>query len=249
MWCVFLSLILSITINCCSHTQNLPHTHLKPPNRNMMSGNYFDHLYDSNWKTQMNSLMFKARIFGLTMFGDGATIKTCPLINILVAGVNNPFALLDVVDCTNHAPAGNQKDAKYIARLIHPFIEKMELECDGPNKSLTGTVDLVFFDGATNVQNAGKILTVLHPRSVLGMARSMLFCYLFQMCSENVTNMPCFQNFVNPAATYGGRQRTSHLQCSNITARFITMEFVLDLSSPLNVEWLGNTLHSCGFSD
>ena len=100
-------------------------------------------------------------------FGDGATTKTCPLINILAAGVNNPFAFLDVVDCTNHASAGKKKDAKYIACLIHPFIEKMELECDGP-KSRTGAVDLVFFDGATNVQNAGKILAVLHP--VLGMA-------------------------------------------------------------------------------
>jgi hypothetical protein len=51
-----------------------------------------------------------------------------------------------------------KKDSKYIAHLIHPFIEKMELECDGPNKSLMGTVDLVFFDEATNIQNAGKIL-------------------------------------------------------------------------------------------
>ncbi len=61
-----------------------------------------------------------------------------------------------------------KKDTKYIACLIHPFIEKMELECDCPNKSLTGAVDLVFFDGATNVQNAGKILAALHPRISVG---------------------------------------------------------------------------------
>ena len=76
----------------------------------------------------------------MTVFGDITTIKTCHLINILAAGVNNPFALLNVVDCTNHASAGKKKDAKYIACLIHPFIEKMELESDGP-KSLTGTID------------------------------------------------------------------------------------------------------------
>jgi hypothetical protein len=58
------------------------------------------------------------------------------------------------------------------------------------------------------------------------------------MCSQNVTNMPCFQNFVNPAASFGGQQFASHLQCSNITVRFITMEFVLDLSSPLNIALL-----------
>ncbi len=68
--------------------------------------NESDYLYDSNWKTQMNSLMSEVRIFGLTVFGDDATIKTCPLINILAAGVNNLFALLDVVHCTNHASAG-----------------------------------------------------------------------------------------------------------------------------------------------
>jgi hypothetical protein len=81
-WSVFLSLMLSIMPNHCSRTQNLPHTHLKPQNRNMISCTLLDHLYDSNWKTQMNSLMSEARIFGLTMFGDGAAIKTCPLNNI-----------------------------------------------------------------------------------------------------------------------------------------------------------------------
>ncbi len=155
-----------------------------------MSGTLLNHLYDSNsnWKTQMNSLMSEARIVGLTVFGDGATIKTCPLINILAAGVNNPFALLDVVDCTNHASAGKKKDAKYIACLIHPFIEKMELECGGPNKSLMGTVDLVFVDGATNVQNAGKILAALHPDINVGHGAehvvSLFFSDVFRKCNE-----------------------------------------------------------------
>ena len=123
----------------------------------------------------------------MTVFGDGATIKACPLINILAAGVNNPFALLNVVDCTNHASAGKKKDAKYIACLIHPFIEKMELECDGPN-SLTGAIDLVFFDGATNVQNAGKILAALHPCISVehGMEHVVLlfFSDVFTKCDE-----------------------------------------------------------------
>jgi hypothetical protein len=93
-----------------------------------MSGKLLDTLYISNWKSQMKTLMSKARIFGLTIFRDGATIKTIPLINILADGVNNSFALLDVVDCSNQASAGKKKDAKYIARLNHPFIAKLELE-------------------------------------------------------------------------------------------------------------------------
>jgi hypothetical protein len=109
MWSVFLNSMLSIMLNPCSHTQNSLYTHLKPPNSNMTSVTLLDHLYYSNWKTHMNSLMSEARIFGLTMFGDGATIKTCPLINILAAGVNNPFALLDVADCTNHVSAEKKR--------------------------------------------------------------------------------------------------------------------------------------------
>jgi hypothetical protein len=171
--------MLSIILNPCPHTQNLPHTHLKPPNRNMISGTLLDHLYDS--KTQMNSLMSEARIFCL----NGATIMTCHL-NILAAVVNNPFALLDVADCTNHASAGKNKDAKNIACLIHPFIEKMELECDGPNKSLTGAVDLVFFAGATNIQNAGKILAALHQHISVGHGVEDMFCYFFFKCVHTI---------------------------------------------------------------
>ena len=95
---------------------------------------------------------------------------------------------------------------------------------------------------------AGFLLPCTHV-SVLGMARSMLCPYFFQMFSKNVMNMPCFPSFLNPAATFGGQQHTSHRQCSNTTARFITMEFPLDLSSPLTVKWLGSLLHSCGFFD
>ncbi len=46
----------------------------------------------------MTLLLSKARIIGVTVFGDGATIKSIALVNVLAAGVNNPFALLDIVD-------------------------------------------------------------------------------------------------------------------------------------------------------
>ena len=141
-----------------------------------MSGKLLDTLYETNWKLQMKTLMSEAKIFGLTIFGDGATIKTIPLINILAAGVNNSFALLDVVDCSNQASAGKKKDAKFIARLIHPFVEKIEMEGDGLSNNLTGVVDLVFFYGATNVQNAGKILAAMYPRISVGHVHYFFRC-------------------------------------------------------------------------
>ena len=44
--------------------------------------------------------MKNANVFGLSLFGDGATIKRIPMINVMCAGVYNTAAVLDVVDTT-----------------------------------------------------------------------------------------------------------------------------------------------------
>ena len=139
-----------------------------PPTRNDISGKYLDALYATHWKEQMKTLLSEARIFGVTVFGDGATIKTIPLFNILAACVNNPFALLEIADCTCHLAEGGKKDAKYIAHVIMPLIKLMESEEDFHKKTSPGIVDLVFFDGASNVQNAGEILRAFNPRITVG---------------------------------------------------------------------------------
>ena len=59
-------------------------------------------------------LLADSTLFGLTLFGDGATIKTIPMINALAAGVNNPFALLDVFDCSEHCSKAGKKDASLL---------------------------------------------------------------------------------------------------------------------------------------
>jgi hypothetical protein len=116
----------------------------------------------------MTALLSEAKIYGVTVFGDVATIKSVPLVNVLAAGVNNPFALLDIVDCTDHCAMGGKKDARYIAEIVQPLITKMDLELDVHNKRCPGIVDLVFFDGASNVQNAGQILQAFNPRITVG---------------------------------------------------------------------------------
>jgi len=138
------------------------------PTRNDISGKYLDALYVTHWKEQMKTLLLEARIFGVTVFGDGATIKTIPLFNVLAACVNNPFALLEIADCTGHCAEGGKKDTKYIAKVIMPLINLMESEEDMHKKTSPGIVDLVFFDGASNVQNAGKILRAFNPRITVG---------------------------------------------------------------------------------
>jgi hypothetical protein len=93
-----------------------------PPHRNDIAGKYFDALYVAHWKEQMKTLLSEARVFGITVFGDGATIKTVPLVNVLAACVTNPFALLEIAGCTAHLAKGAKKDAKYIAKIIiHSF--------------------------------------------------------------------------------------------------------------------------------
>ena len=70
----------------------------------------------------MCSLLSKLEIFGVSVFGDGAMIKSILLINILAASPNNPFALLDIVDCTAHLAEGGKKDVLYLANMILPHI-------------------------------------------------------------------------------------------------------------------------------
>jgi hypothetical protein len=50
---------------------------------------------------------------------------------------NNPFALLDIVDCTSEMAKGGKKDAKYIAGLLKPIISWIEQKKDPNNQRLT----------------------------------------------------------------------------------------------------------------
>jgi hypothetical protein len=64
--------------------------------------------------------------------------------------------LLDIVYCTNEMAKGGKKDAKYIVGLLKPIISQIEQTKDLNNQKTVhrGVVDMVLFDGASNVQNA-----------------------------------------------------------------------------------------------
>ena len=102
----------------------------KPPNRNRMGGELLRKLCDVNWVQETDTLLKDSHIFGISLFGDGATIKTTPMINALGAGVHNSFAMLDVFDCTGHCAKGGKKDATCIAHLFLPLIAKLEQRKD-----------------------------------------------------------------------------------------------------------------------
>ena len=79
------------------------------------------------------------------------------------------------------------KDATHIANVIKLLIENLEEEMDGRHKC-TGVVDIIFFDGASNVQNAGKPLSIKHHCINVGHGAehvvSLFFCDVFNKVSK-----------------------------------------------------------------
>lgn len=112
-------------------------------------------------KRIMASLTEDMDIFGISVYGDGATVRRMPLLNLMAAGVHNPQAVLDVVDCTARLQEGGKKDGAYVANLFLHHIQKLEY---GEGNSIRGVVDLAFFDGASNMQKAGAIMEAKFPR-------------------------------------------------------------------------------------
>ncbi len=66
-----------------------------------MAGPFLDNIYQSSFDEQMRSLLKEPKLFGIALFGSGATIHKVPMMNVLGSSPYNPFALLDIVDCTN----------------------------------------------------------------------------------------------------------------------------------------------------
>lgn len=127
-----------------------------PPGRNKVASELLDLNYQLYKQKMMEMLQKDADVYGLTFFGDGATVKKSPLINILASSVHLPVGCLRIVDCTGHLENNGHKDACYISQLFLPHITEME-------EKVPKSTDLVIFDGASNVQKAGQLLEAKFP--------------------------------------------------------------------------------------
>ena len=76
-------------------------------------------------------------------------------MNVLVTTPNSS-AVLDIIDCTEHMEVGGKKDAKYIASIFEEHIA--ELDPYGIH------LNAVLFDGASNVQKAGRVIEAKYPQ-------------------------------------------------------------------------------------
>jgi hypothetical protein len=132
-------------------------TNYRPPGRNQVAGELLDLNYQAYMEKNMRLLHQDAEVFGVSFYGDGATVKKKALLNILASGVHLPSACLEIVDCTGHLEAGGKKDAKYIANRFLPLIKEFE-------ERSRNTVDVALFDGASNVQKSGEVLAAIFPR-------------------------------------------------------------------------------------
>lgn len=71
----------------------------RPPTRKLLAGDLLDASYENRIGKYMADLTVDSEVYGLSLFGDGATVHGMPLMNILAAGVREPCAVLSIVDC------------------------------------------------------------------------------------------------------------------------------------------------------
>lgn len=157
-----------------------------PPGRNQVGGTLLDLNYNIYKEKMMTLLQKESDLYGLSYFGDGATVHKSPLLNILASSVHLPVACLRIADCTGHLEEGGKKDAGFIAELFLEHITEME-------KVSPKSTDLVIFDGASNVQKAGRLIEATFPHaSVLHGAEHVLALFY-----RDVFLLPPFKRLKN----------------------------------------------------
>ncbi len=100
--------------------------------------------------------MKDAKTFGVTWLGDGSTIKQMPLLNMRALCGEEPPVVISIFDFSDHMSEWGEKDAEYIGQLFKNKVSEFD-----PLSAWTNTV---FFDGASNVQNAGEILCATYSQ-------------------------------------------------------------------------------------
>jgi hypothetical protein len=82
---------------------------------------------------------------------------------------------------------GGKKDAKYIVGLLKPIISRIEKTKDPHNQKSDhrGVVDLLLFDGASNVQNAPGKVGTQKCRGVVGLPMMVLALVIGKGGSNN----------------------------------------------------------------
>lgn len=147
-----------------------------PPGRNEVGGKFLTMTHASYQLHALEQFKPGADLFGGSLSGDGATVNRCPLLNILATSPSNHALVLDIIDCSAHMRAGLKKDALSICRWILPLLAIVD-----PQKTL---IDLVTFDGASNVQKAAKFMKLHYPMITISPAIEHTVSLVFEKVME-----------------------------------------------------------------
>jgi hypothetical protein len=77
----------------------------KPPTWYEIGCTLLDSTFETYYEEELKKLMEDISIYGASIYGDGATVKGTPLINVMASSPNNPACVLDIMDCTGHQQA------------------------------------------------------------------------------------------------------------------------------------------------
>ena len=189
-----------------------PDVSYKLPHRHRVSGDLLDDVASDNWNTSIKDLLKETRIMGCSIMADGATIDKDPLYNVIAASVNNPMAILDIIDLSDMSARGEKKDGKALADLMSPLILKLEKEQDSRGRPHPGIVDMCAVDGAGNVQKAAEILSIRFPRiTVIHGAEHALDLFYSEVYST-VEEFSDIKILTRAWQSIGGPDVTSHPQ-------------------------------------
>lgn len=174
----------------------------KVPHRHKIAGAYMDLLYEERLQTNLVLLQKDANIFGVGGYCDGATIKGSPLLNFLCCSVYIPAAVMEIKDSSDHMAQGGRKDATYIADTMTKHLKSVDPKGD--------FVDIVIFDGASNVQKAGKILEIRFPRSTCLHGSEHVVSLFFSDVAKTDPGKRFIRLYQMTNAWFGGRHHACH---------------------------------------
>lgn len=100
----------------------------------------------------------RTKKYRLIWLENGITINCMPLLHMVALFGKEPPVVTFIFDYTNHVSEGVKKDAVYVGRLFKDN-DKFDL--------LSICTDIFFFDGASTVLKASKILCTLNLEILL----------------------------------------------------------------------------------
>jgi hypothetical protein len=89
-------------------------------------GDLLDATYFSYYEEERDRLMQDAKIFGASLYGDGATIKSTRMINALASNPSNPHLSLMILIALSTCKPVKRKYADYIALEMLALINRVD---------------------------------------------------------------------------------------------------------------------------